>query len=1046
MQREQDDSPQEGLWAHLLCAVTESSARRPVMTLLLVAVSVAACLGITARFLTFKTSRADLFDPRAEFQQRWLDYCERFGQQADLVVVLEGIDAAVLRSAMDDLGSRLKAEPATFDRVTWKFDPSRLKSKGLQYLSPQELEQGLARLETYAPILAGHWDRAGLQSYCERLTTHIASSMSRGDMAAAGDGLQQGALLGGSIAKFAQAMFGAAQQTAMAQANPAGAGVVAGQATSQASASPDPRQAFINPWREIFPGAAEKLQSFGGEQYQLAPDETMGFILADPVTKEQDFVGTSPAITRLRKLAEETEQKHAGVTVSLTGIPVLECDEMISSQKDMSLATAISFGGVAFLMLLGFRGVRHPILGQIMLAVGMAWALGYTTLAIGHLNILSSSFAAILIGIGIDYSLIYLTRYIELRHQGMDLDTAIVRTSGSVGTGIVTAALTSAAAFLCATFTSFLGVAELGMIATGGILLCTAAAFIVLPPLIKLVDGRVEAKKFATPFQGVLLRRLTSRFPGSMTAFAVATILLLSACAFEWNDGQPAFRVGYDANLLNMQAKGTRSVEVQQRVFEKSQGSLLYAVSIAKSPDEARQRAAKFAVLPTVGRVEELGSAMPQYPPAETSLLVQAFRARLAGATAVPKDLPQIDPLAIGQALEELLQVISQAPNDQCRVVAGGLDAFLSVLERMPLEQQMQFLGGYQHAMLTALQVQFQAIAAAADPTPVEAGDINDGFRQRFVSPKGDWLLRIYPRDEVWEEEPLEKFVADVRSVDPNATGTPIQNFEGARQIRESYYEAALYALAIVCLILLIDSLESRARWIALTAPLVVAVFAVFSLQSPETPVQPLLILGLYVATAVGVAAVFDVGNVGNMLISMLPPVCGMAMTFGVMGLLGMDLNPANLIVLPLILGIGVDVGVHVIHDYRSQKKPYETSPSTINGIMMVSTTTMVGFGAMLVSDHQGLASLGMVLTIGMGGSLFVGLVTLPAILTLISRRQYPLVPAVAGEMFPPAWLASIEETAEEPAVDEAEGPYLLPFPVLRMEPETEAIPRVKAS
>ena len=99
------------------------------------------------------------------------------------------------------------------------------------------------------------------------------------------------------------------------------------------------------------------------------------------------------------------------------------------------------------------------------------------------------------------------------------------------------------------------------------------------------------------------------------------------------------------------------------------------------------------------------------------------------------------------------------------------------------------------------------------------------------------------------------------------------------------------------------------------------------------------------------------------------------------------DLNPANLIVLPLILEIGVDDGVHVVHDFRMKRGDYKTSPSTINAIVMTSLTSMIGFGSMMVATHRGLYSVGLVLVIGVGCCLFVSLVTLPALLTWISNR-----------------------------------------------------------
>ena len=138
-------------------------------------------------------------------------------------------------------------------------------------------------------------------------------------------------------------------------------------------------------------------------------------------------------------------------------------------------------------------------------------------------------------------------------------------------------------------------------------------------------------------------------------------------------------------------------------------------------------------------------------------------------------------------------------------------------------------------------------------------------------------------------------------------------------------------------------------------------------------------------------------------------------MMFGILALLGIDLNPANLIVLPLILGIGVDDGVHMIHDYRMQPiGRYHTSSSTINAIILTSLTSMIGFGSMMLSAHRGLASLGMVLVVGLGSCLFVSLVPLPAILTLISRRSL-------------RDQENVEETAEETAAPATVE--LVPFP-----------------
>jgi predicted RND superfamily exporter protein len=226
--------------------------------------------------------------------------------------------------------------------------------------------------------------------------------------------------------------------------------------------------------------------------------------------------------------------------------------------------------------------------------------------------------------------------------------------------------------------------------------------------------------------------------------------------------------------------------------------------------------------------------------------------------------------------------------------------------------------------------------------------------------------------------------VRDVRSVDPEITGIPLQNYEASRQIRESYQTAALYALAMIFLVLLLDFLSPPKKWAVLLPPLVLIVFGGLVLGARRTELSPVLLALSYVGLAGIIAAVLDYRNLRDALLAMLPPVGGGLLMFGIMGLAGIDLNPANLIVLPLILGIGVDNGVHIVHNFREQRQGFRLSASTMNAVVLTSLTTMVGFGSMMVAAHRGLYSVGVVLGVGIASCLFVSLMALPAILTLL--------------------------------------------------------------
>ncbi|MEM1063113.1 MAG: hypothetical protein AAGJ97_12375, partial [Planctomycetota bacterium] len=253
----------------------------------------------------------------------------------------------------------------------------------------------------------------------------------------------------------------------------------------------------------------------------------------------------------------------------------------------------------------------------------------------------------------------------------------------------------------------------------------------------------------------------------------------------------------------------------------------------------------------------------------------------------------------------------------------------------------------------------------------------------------GKWLLQVFPKEEVWDIGPLTRFVEDVRSVDPEITGTPLQNYEASRQIMLSYEKAALYALVIISLVLLVDFLADEHKLLTLGPPLIVVAFTTMTLLTKGIEPNPTYVVLGYLALVISIAAILDFENLRDAVLTLLPPLLGGVMMFGLLAVWGIDLNPANLIVLPLVLGIGVDDGVHVIHDFRMQRRAgkgvYAMSKSTSGAIMLTSLTSMVGFGSLMLAAHRGLYSVGFVLVLGIASCLFVSLVTLPAVLTLIT-------------------------------------------------------------
>ena len=383
--------------------------------------------------------------------------------------------------------------------------------------------------------------------------------------------------------------------------------------------------------------------------------------------------------------------------------------------------------------------------------------------------------------------------------------------------------------------------------------------------------------------------------------------------------------------MLNLQADGLESVEVQRRIFKDGNDSLLFAVAVANSPEECREMRKRFEALPTVGKVEELATRLPQAPPETTRRLVQAMQAELSH---LPKSVPQVgapNPASVGKAMERIYQA-SLRLGDDALSVSRKLDQFLNRFERLPFNQQAVLLNRYQQQMTSALQTQFQLLATSSDPEPLTIADLPPELTSRFISNKGKWLLQIYPKDQVWEFEPLSRFVKELRTVDPEVTGTPLQNFEASRQIKASYEQAAIYAFVVICVVLLMDFLGGENKLLALVPPLVVIAFTSMTLLTRGIAVQPMYLVLGYLAMVIAIAAILDFRNLCDMLLALMPPVAGGAMLFGSLVLLHIDLNAANLIVLPLVLGIGVDNGVYIVHDYRARvgKGQYTLEASTV--------------------------------------------------------------------------------------------------------------------
>jgi hopanoid biosynthesis associated RND transporter like protein HpnN len=875
---------EESLLAAPMERLTRLVLRFPRATIGVAVVLAVVCLGLTAARLGYRTSRLDLLNPNSDYNRRWIEYLEEFGGEDDAVVVVEGDAPAPIIAAIDEIAATLARDEALFHAVLHKVDLARIEAKGLHYLPPEKLVGIEHFLDQTLPIVEGDWSRLKLSNMAVSLSAPLgAPNLPPEASLAAAAGLDR---LASGVAS---------------------------------SLGPQPR--YQSPWPDMAAGIEMPGQLSSG--YLLAPDGRMGFVLLRLAPGEDQFAKGTEATDALRTRIGQIQQRHPATKIGLTGLPILENDEMRASSSSMAWASLISFIGVAVLFVAGFGGIRHALLANLVLLLGMAWSFGYVTLAVGHLNILSVSFTVTLIGIGIDYGIHYISRYLQLRRQGQDCHAALLATSRGISPAIATGAVTTAVSFYAAAFTSFTGIAELGMIAGGGILLCAVAELVVLPAAVLLVDGRHGSERLPEPLPVHRWIAPCVRRPRLVLGCTVALTLLV---------GGGSSQLWYDQNLLNMQPAGLESVALERKLLEQSGQSAWYALSVADSREALLARKAALIELPSVERVEEIVSLLPRHPE-QTRPVIERIGQRLASLPAHAPLIPVDRPEALLASLAKVEQMAAQAGlTDRCR---GSLEPLREAIGKTAAANCFAALSQYQQQLASDLLARLHMLRTMADPTPPELSDLPPSLVARFVGRHERHLLKIYGRGNIWDTQNLARFVSDVRSVDPDATGNPVQAFEASREMKQSYQNAALYALVIIIGVLVFDFRRLRDAALA-AAP-----------------------LGL-----------------------------GMLQMFGLMGLLDIPLNPANMLALPLILGIGVDYGVHIVHEYREMSGRYRMSSSTAVAVMVDSLTTIVGFGSLMIASHQGLESLGRVLTIGVSCCLFTSVVMLPAFLTWLTRHR----------------------------------------------------------
>lgn len=899
----------------LLSRIAYRAALHPRRTLAVACILTAVAAWLAVTRLEFRTSRLDLLSDSSGYNQRWLTYLDRFGHDDDAVIVVSHTEPAQVAAVLTAVGQRLEAD-SRLSGVLYRKSVGAVAEKALHLMPARELEQ-LDQL---------------LQACVGMLRSSQSSSMNSAvQFASAQHAAGQSASSFGDAAAFGEADDGlvASAEAALGQA--------AAAMNQQLSSAIAQAQNGLDQLQRTVPQEGPLL---------LEDEGRLGICLIRLPHVDAKPREAKALLDCLHGHLRTLRSEHAGVDIWLTGMPVLEWDESQSSQRDMQNATLLSLVGVALIIVFGFGSWRMPCVAVLCLAMGLVWTVGLAAIFIGHLNLFSVAFGAIIAGLGIDYAIHLLSRLNEnpANISTEELPLALADAVGHCGKGILTGSVTTAAAFGVAMLTPFRGMTELGTICALGTLSCMVATIWILPallmwqakvrlPAIWNRSARAESSAIVGGAVGLVgensgllvrFRRYTNRLVEATNGVVLRqrSWVVIGMCAVTALAMMQAGRLRYDHNLLNLQADGLPSVHAELELTRRSGQSAWFAISLAHSPQQARALHEQLSKLPSVARVEEIGSVIASAAthPYKSELVTECriHAEQLAQQLAVSR--AQAMPVAAPHA-SSLVHMASHTATSHVEPTGAAPPVV------MPMQQ---------------LAESVQRMAASDSPT---LEDFPKPVRDRMASHDGEtFLLRIFARENLWQRENLGEFVKELESVDPRVTGHPIQTWYASGELENSYYQAGIYALLAVAALLMMDF-----------------------------------------------------GSIRLVILAMVPVCLSLMQLCGLLVWLDIPFNAANMIVLPLIIGIGIDDGVHIMHEYSMRgAKTFTLSTNTTLAILLTSLTTMVGFGSMGVADHRGLQSLGIVLLVGVGLCLLNSCFTLPAVLSYLGPQDTDLEPEAA--------------------------------------------------
>ena len=388
--------------------------------------------------------------------------------------------------------------------------------------------------------------------------------------------------------------------------------------------------------------------------------------------------------------------------------------------------------------------------------------------------------------------------------------------------------------------------------------------------------------------------------------------------------------VSFDSNPIHLRDPKSESVSTLLELAASGDAQLLNLEAVAPDHATATEWAARLRGLPPVRNVITIDSLVPKDQDEKIAVL-DDLKLVMGPSFAKLKRAPA-DPERLAASLAALEKASADRP------AAASLHAAVAklraTLSREPPADSARQLTALDAALTEGLPPELARLASGLEARPFGRADLPEEIASRYVSSDGRELVEITPAEDVSNNAAARRFIAAVRGVVPKVTGPPVVYQEASSTVVHAFELALLYAFTIVSVIIFLV----LRRW-------------------------------------------------SEVLLVILPIALSKLVTAGAAVAIGMPFNYANIIALPLLVGFGVDSGIHVVHRMRTETAEQLFDTSAMRAVLASGLTIVATFGILAFSSHVGTASMGVMLAIGLCVSMAFTLIVLPAWLKVRAGR-----------------------------------------------------------